>query len=166
MRILTNHNRSFDLTNLPDQVDDLRYAVLDNSDPADPDYYFNSLIFLESFLAPALLLQVAQHQLTVPINWHVLIGEPDHGELELVPLTSISDRGFSCFAFNPLSSFRPEFLSVDVRDVYTDTRWHAPKMRTGQLLCVPVADGAKPTCIYLAREVTRSTELVQYARAW
>ena len=38
MKILTLDNVGFDLNNLPDDVDDsMRFSVLDNSDPQNPD---------------------------------------------------------------------------------------------------------------------------------
>ena len=47
-QILTLDNVCFPMTDVPDEVDDLRFAVLDNSNPEDPDYFFIPLIFLES----------------------------------------------------------------------------------------------------------------------
>ena len=49
MRILTLDNQHYDLNHLPEEVDDMRFAILDNSNPADPDYHFIPLIFLESY---------------------------------------------------------------------------------------------------------------------
>ena len=46
------------MNDIPDEVDDLRFAILDNSNPADPDYFFIPLIFLESFNSPAVVLDV------------------------------------------------------------------------------------------------------------
>ena len=40
IRILTLDNQHYDLNQLPDEVDELRFAILDNSNPVDPDYYF------------------------------------------------------------------------------------------------------------------------------
>ena len=45
MRILTLDNRPYDLDHLPEEVDDMRFAILDNSDPANPDYHYIPLIF-------------------------------------------------------------------------------------------------------------------------
>ena len=56
MKILTLDNKSYDLETLPEEVDDMRFAILDNSNPADPDYHYIPLIFLESFNSPALVL--------------------------------------------------------------------------------------------------------------
>ena len=166
MRILTNDNRSFDIVNLPEEVDDLRFCVFDNSDPAESDYYFVPLIFLESFMSPALVLKIGDQQITMPVDWQLLIGEPDHGDLEVVPLTSINDRGFKAFGFNPLSSFKPEFLPVEILDVFTENRWFFPKMKNGQMLCVPLNSGDKPMCVYFVKDISRSSELVKYSRAW
>ena len=49
MRILREDNNVFELNRLPDRIDDLRFCVLDNSDPDSPDYYFMPLVFIESF---------------------------------------------------------------------------------------------------------------------
>ena len=59
MRILTLENQCFSLNNLPEQIeDDVRFAVLDNSDSKNPDFFFMPLIFLESFSAPAMVLEI------------------------------------------------------------------------------------------------------------
>jgi hypothetical protein len=82
LRILNlDHNRAFELDHLPEQVDDLRFAILDNSNPLTPDYFFIPLIFLESFNAPALVLKVGSHVVKMPVDWQILIGEPEIGDL-------------------------------------------------------------------------------------
>ena len=163
MRILTLDNEPYDLNTLPEQVDDLRFAILDNSNPADPDYHYIPLIFLESFNSPALVLKIGNSTIKMPIDWQLLIGEPDLGDLEVVPLTSINDRGFSVFTFNPLGSFRPEFQMVEVVDIYQDVKWYFPKLKPGQLLAIPLeSDKEKPLCgdiLPLYRETASSEEL-------
>jgi len=121
--LLTLENNSYELNEIPEEVDDVRFCVLDNSDPKNPDYFFIPLIFLESFNSPALVLKIGDNIIKMPLDWQLLIGEPDLGDLEVVPLTSINDRGFSVFAFNPLGSFRPEFFPVEVVDIYQEVKW-------------------------------------------
>jgi hypothetical protein len=123
MRILTLDNKPYDLDHLPEEVDDMRFAILDNSDPANPDYHYIPLIFLESFNAPALVLQIGDFKIKMPVDWQILIGEPEVGDLEMLPLTSINDRGFKVFQFNPLSSFRPSFPAIEIVDVYQEVAW-------------------------------------------
>jgi hypothetical protein len=167
MRILTlDTNEPYDLDQLPDEVDDMRFAILDNSDPANPDYHYIPLIFLESFNAPALVLQIGGHKIKMPIDWQVLIGEPEIGDLEMLPLTSINDRGFKVFQFNPLSSFRPSFPQIEIVDVYQEVAWYAPKLKNGQMLAVPITEGSKPDCVYFVKDISRNCEIVDYQKAW
>jgi hypothetical protein len=166
MQILTLDNAPYDLDQLPDEVDDMRFAILDNSDPANPDYHYIPLIFLESFNAPALVLQIGDRKIKMPIDWQVLIGEPEIGDLEMLPLTAINDRGFKVFQFNPLSSFRPSFPPIEIVDVYQEVAWYAPKLKNGQMLAVPITEGNKPDCIYFVKDISRNCEIVNYNLAW
>lgn len=167
MRILTLENSSFEMTEIPDEIEDLRFCVLDNSDPKDPDYFFIPLIFLESFNSPALVLKIGEHVIKMPMDWQLLIGESDLGDLEVVPLTSINDRGFSAFAFNPLASFKPEFFPVEVIDIYHDVKWYFPKLKPGQMLAIPLEHGKeKPLCVYFVKEISRQSEIVNYSKIW
>lgn len=166
MMILSLENNPFDLNEIPDQVDDLRFCILDNSNHKDPDYFFIPLIFLESFNSPALVLQIGQQRITMPVDWQILIGEPDQGDLEVVPLTAVNDRGFNAFVFNPLSSFRPEFHKIEVVDIYQDMRWYMPKLKPGQLLAVPLSDESEPECVYFVRDISKQSEIVNYSKIW
>ena len=96
MRILTLENKCFNLNNLPEQIDeDVRFAVLDNSDSTNPDFFYVPLIFLESFSAPAMVLEINGKEITMPIDWCIAVGDSESGnDLEVLPLTSLNDRGF------------------------------------------------------------------------
>jgi len=166
MKILTLDNIAYDLDTLPEEVDDMRFAILDNSDPSDPDYHYIPLIFLESFNSPALVLQIGQNKIRMPIDWQILIGEPDLGDLEMLPLTSINDRGFKAFQFNPLTSFRPSFLDIEIVDVYHDVAWYAPKLKNGQILCIPLSNDPEPDCVYFVKDISRNCEVIDYNKAW
>jgi hypothetical protein len=166
MRILTLDNCAYDLNSLPEEIDDMRFAVLDNSDSDNPDYHYIPLIFLESFNAPALVLQIGRHRIKMPVDWQILIGEPDLGDLEMLPLTSINDRGFKVFEFNPLKSFMPTFLNIEIVDVYHEVTWFAPKLKNGQMLAVPLTDEPNPPCVYFVKDISRNCEVVNYTKAW
>jgi len=160
-------NRSYDLNEIPDEVEDLRFCVLDNSDPKAPDYFFIPLIFLESFNSPALVLRIGERTVKMPVDWQLLIGESDLGDLEVVPLTSINDRGFSAFCFNPVKSYRPEFHPVEIVDIYQDVKWYFPKLKPGQMLAVPIdTDSDNPLCAFFVKDISRVSEVVDFGRAW
>jgi hypothetical protein len=154
------------MNEIPNEIDEIRFCVLDNSDPRDPDYFYIPLIFLESFNSPALVLKIGEHVIRMPVDWQLLIGEPDFGDLEVVPLTSINDRGFSVFCFNPLTSFRPEFMPVEIVDIYQDVKWYFPKLKPGQMLAIPLTKGEKPLCAYFIKDISRQSEVVDYSKVW
>jgi hypothetical protein len=166
MRILTLDNIRYELDQLPEQVDDMRFSVLDNSDPANPDHHWIPLIFLESFNSPALVLRIGEHEIKMPVDWQILIGEPDCGNLEVLPLTSINDRGFKAFQFNPLTGFRGTFLNIEIIDVYNDVNWYCPKLKNGQLLTIPLGDHKEPECVYFVKDISRNCEVVQYDKVF
>jgi len=166
MKILTLDNEPYELDTLPDEIDDLRFAILDNSDPANPDYHYIPLIFLESFTAPALVLRIGEHTVKMPMDWQILIGEPDIGDLEVLPLTSINDRGFRAFQFNPLTDFRPSFPEIEILDVYHEVTWYSPKLKNGQMLAVPIEDESVPQCVYFVKDISRNCEVIDYNKAW
>ena len=62
-------NRAYNLNDIPDEVEDLRFCVLDNSDPKAPDYFYIPLIFLESFNSPALVLRIGEQTIKMPVDW-------------------------------------------------------------------------------------------------
>lgn len=166
MRILLLDDVSYNLETLPEEIDDLRFAILDNSNPQNVDYYYIPLIFLESFNSPALVLKIGEKTIKMPVDWQVLIGEKDHGDLETLPLSSLNDRGFSAFEFNPLSSYSPTFQPIEIIDIWSDVTWYAPRLRNGQFLCVPIEDGPNPKCIYFVKEISRNCEIVDYSQAF
>jgi hypothetical protein len=166
MNILLLEDRQYNLENLPEEVDDFRFAILDNSNPHNVDYHFIPLIFLESFSSPALVLKIGDSVIKMPVDWQIVIGEKEHGDLEALPLTSLNDRGFSAFEFNPLSSFLPSFLPIEILDIYHDVTWYSPRLKNGQYLCVPIEEGEKPRCVYFVKEVSRSCEIIDYSQAF
>jgi len=167
MFILTlDNNTRYNLETLPEEIDDLRFAILDNSNPLNVDYHYIPLIFLESFNSPALVLKIGKNIVKMPVDWQIIIGEKEHGDLETLPLTSINDRGFNAFEFNPLSSFSPTFLPIEIVDIYNDVTWYAPRLKNGQFLCVPLEDGPKPKCVYFVKEVSRNCEVIDYGQCF
>ena len=163
MQILTLDNLPFDLNNLPDEVDDnMRFAVLDNSNPQEPDFFFQPLIFLESFNSPAMVLKIGDDEISMPLDWSIAIGDNQSScDVEIIPLTSLNDRGFDALCFNPLSSFRLEFKKIEIVNFYNDVKWYFPKMKNGQLLAVPLNNQPKSLCCYFVKEISRQQEIIQ-----
>lgn len=163
MRILTLNNTAFDLNDLPNEVeDDARFSVLDNSTPSEPDFFFMPLIFLESFNSPAIVLRIGEHEVQMPLDWCMVVGDKDCGQdPEVLPLTSINERGFDAFIFNPIKGFKIEYLPIEIVNIFQDVRWYFPKMKNGHLLTVPINDDPNPPCAYFVKEISRQSEIVQ-----
>ncbi len=166
MRMLTLENECFILNNLPEELeDDVRFSVLDNSDPKEPDFFFIPLIFLESFSSPAIVMEINGNEIMMPVDWHIAVGDPTAGnDLEVLPLTSINDRGFETFLFNPLTGYKLEFGSLKIINFYNDVKWYFPKMKNGQLLSVPITEGKNPLCAFFVKDISRQSETIDYSQ--
>jgi hypothetical protein len=162
MQILTLDNETFFLNNLPDEVDEnTRFSILDNSNPQDPDFFFIPLIFLESFNSPAMVLKIDQYEIAMPVDWCLAVGDPQcASNIEILPLTSLNDRGFDALVYNPLTDFRIEFKKIEIVNFYNDVKWYFPKTKNGQLLTTPLCPGPRPPCAYFVKEVSRHTEII------
>lgn len=111
-------------------------------------------------------MKIGEHHVKMPVDWQILIGEPDFGDLEVVPLTSINDRGFKAFTFNPIGTHKPEYHTIELADIYTEVRWFFPKLKPGQLLCIPLEDCEDPKCVFFVKEITRQCEVVDVSQVY
>jgi hypothetical protein len=68
--------------------------------------------------------------------------------------------------FNPLSSGKPDFAEVDIVDIYQEVKWYFPKIKTGQILAVPLTNGPKPQCAYFVKDISRQCENIDYGSVW
>lgn len=167
MNILTVENHAYDLDRLPDEIDeDLRYGVLDYSNANEVDYMFVPLVFLESFSCPAAVLRIGENLVKMPLDWSLVIGEPDHGEPEVISIVSLNDRGFSTFVFNPINGYKPEWHPVEVVNVYQEVKWYVPKLKFGHLLAVPLRTGGAPPCAFFLKEANKVPEVLDLNKIW
>jgi len=165
MNILTLENKSFSLNNLPDELEEeIQFAVLDNSDPKDPDFFFIPLIFLESFSSPAIVMEINGKEIMMPVDWNIAVGDSQSGiDVEVLPLTSINDRGFEVFLFNPLTGYKFEYGELKITNFYNDVKWYFPKVKNGQLLSIPVEDGDEPLCAFFIKDISRQSEIIDFS---
>jgi hypothetical protein len=92
----------------------------------------------------------------------MVVGDKECGlDPEVLPLTSINERGFDALVFNPIKGFKTDFLPIEIINIFQDVRWYFPKMKNGQLLTVPLHDDPNPPCVFFVKEVSRQSEIVQ-----
>lgn len=164
MKILTVENQSFSMNNLPDEVDDIRYCVLDYTDHNNVDYIFVPLLFLESFNKSAVDLRIGKYRLQMPSDWSVIIGDKHRGDLEVLSLKQLNDRQFDVFAMNPISGYMPEFLDIEIQNVFPDVKWYFPKLKYGHILAIPLEDGPEPICAYFLKDTNKIPDSLDIAQ--
>jgi len=163
LKILTVDNKSYNLDRIPDEIEDIRYCVFDTSDREHTDYYFYPLIFLESFYAPAIVLKIGNKRIKVPLDWSVLVCDEDMTDMEIVPLTSLNDRGFFTIAFNPLNHMVIQPKEVEIVDIYAEVKWFFPKLKNGAMLVSPLEDGENPLCSMFVKEANKIPDNLELA---
>ena len=164
MRVLTVDNTVFNINDVPDQIDDMRYCVLDYSHPDNVDYFFVPLVFLESFSSPAADLQIGPYRIQMPLDWCVVIGDKDFGDLEIIQLMHLNDRDFSVFAFNPIKGYMPKFFNIEIVNVYPDVKWFTPKLKYGHILSVPLNNDDNPFTCFFVKDVNKLPEVLDITK--
>ena len=101
----------------------------------------------------------------MPVDWHLAVGDRNTGnDLEVLPLTSLNDRGFDAFLFNPLKSYQADYAEVRIVNFYNDVKWYFPKMKNGQLLSVPISEGNNPQCAFFVKDISRQLEMIDFGK--
>jgi hypothetical protein len=126
MKILTPDNCSYNLNKVPELVDDLQYCVLDTTNPKNIDFFFIPLIFLESFNAPSMVLEVNGINIQMPIDWSIM-----------------------------LTTGLIKSAEVKVVNVFQEVKWYFPKLKFGHIISVPLGDGENPDCLYFAKDINQ-----------
>jgi hypothetical protein len=109
-----------------------------------------------------MVLKIGKNEIAMPIDWSIAVGDSSCAtDIEILPLTSLNDRGFEALIFNPLSSFRVEFQPIEIVNFYNDVKWYFPKMKNNQLLATPLSNTEKPDCAYFVKEISRQSEIIQ-----
>jgi hypothetical protein len=158
MQILTIENTYYDLNQLPDIVDDMRYCVLDYSDQDEADYIWQPLVFLDIFPSACADIKIGPYAIQAPLDWSIVIGDKHSGNLEIMRLIDLNDKDFDVFVFNPLTGYMPEFHTLEIRNVFPDVKWCFPKLKLGHFLAVPLVNKPKPPCVFMIKDTAKSTD--------
>ena len=89
----------------------------------------------------------------------------------------LKEQGFKIIPVNPNldgpvlgEASYPDLLSVpypiDIVDIYTEVKWYFPKIKSGQLLAVPLTKGPNPVCAYFVKDISRQCEQIDYGSVW
>lgn len=159
MLILTEKNIPFSMNDVEDETD-IFFGIIDYSDPRTADYLFYPLLFKEIYRTPAIELLIGEDKVILPMDWNIVIGDKDSGEIEVFPIKKLIDRSFSAFVMNPISGYMPEFRNIKVLNIFPDLKWDLPKLMNGYILCVPVKNEEKPQCIFISSPTVKVPEVL------
>jgi hypothetical protein len=160
MKILTPENHCFEMNSLPEEIEDIRYCVMDVTDKKNPDFFFIPLVFIETFNAPSISMTIGKFKIEMPLDWNILIGHREIVDLEFVPLTSINERSFDTILTNPLSDFMMQWEEIKINNVFADVKWFFPKLKYGHILAIPLEHGDKPKCAYFVKDLNRIPDVL------
>jgi hypothetical protein len=160
MKVLTTENFSYNLDKVPETADEIQYCVLDTNNKNNIDFFFIPLIFMETFNAPSMVMEVGPYTVQMPIDWSVMVIEKELGQCEMVPLTSINDRGFEALVINPLTNKMTESHEIKIVNVFQDVKWYFPKLKNGHIITVPTSNGPNPPCLFFAKETNQIPDVI------
>ena len=163
MNILLAENINYNINDMPDEIDDLRFCILDCSDVQNIDYFFLPLVFLESFTSPVAILNIGPYKVEMPLDWSVVICDSDTSDIEVMELTKLNDRGFEAFVFNPLSDTVSNTYEITITNVYPEVKCFFPKLKNGTILVVPLEASEKPKCALFVKEISKLPKLLELA---
>lgn len=159
MRLLKTDNTSFLMNSLPEQIDDLRYCILDYSSPKDlVDFFWLPLIFLDQFARPSADLSLGKYRIQMPLDWSIVISDKNSGAVEIIELRHINDRPFTAFVMNPINGFMPSFEEITIENIFPDITWTMPKLKYGHILAIPLTSDTSPPCAFFVKDVNRLPE--------
>jgi hypothetical protein len=154
MYILNNENKAYNLDELPDEIDDIRYCIYDALGEI-PDYYFLPLVFVEQFNAPAALLQIGNFRIQMPLDWSVVVVDEELTSAEIMPIISLNDKNLHTIVYNPLAQMIPDSFEIKIANIFNDVNWFFPKLKQGSILCVPLETKDKPRCALFVQDRTK-----------
>ena len=112
-------------------------------------------------------MDIMGHEVMMPVDWHMAVGDIESfNDLEILPLTSLNDRGFKAFVFNPITGFLPAFEEIEIVNIYQEVKWYFPKLKFGHILAVPLEDGNDSKCVYFVKETNKIPDVLSTDDLW
>jgi len=75
-----------------------------------------------------------------------------------MPLIYLNDKDFDVFCYNPINGYMPNFLKLEIINIWPDVKWYFPKLKNGHMLAVPLSDARGPYCAYFLKDIGKIPE--------
>lgn len=135
-------------------MEDVSFWVLEYTGNDNTDYFVKPLLFLETFSDIRLEIRVGPYSFHMPKDWSILCVDAELGTAEMIQpkMPAFNEKDFTAYALNPLTGFKPDYYPVEVISPLPETKWVFPKLKFGQMLCVPLTQDTNPPCIYITHQ--------------
>lgn len=134
MMILTDYNKPYIIESLVSPIIPEYYWVFSGK---MLDYTLCPISYLEETIGPTIEFVIEGTQIFLPTSWHVLVVEPDTGQLDTIPVLSCSKAAFNALVFTPND---PKFRHAEMRvsGLETNKSLVHPMMEKGTMMCIPI----------------------------
>lgn len=144
--------------------ENLHFCILDYSEEREIDFYFQPLIYIQRHARPLTALRIGRYQLVLPLDWSIMIVEPNSGLVEYIALKDLRDRPFAALIVNPITGYMPDYGEITQVDLYPDTEWSMPCLKYGQFLAMPLVKTNNPPCVFVIKNTNRLPEDIDITR--
>jgi len=166
MKFLTADNTSVDFNNEASPAS-IGISILDYTDMENVDYYIKNFFFFSEYDSPVVHLKIGNSFIDVPLNWKILTGDPNTGELELVEVEELSMFDYNAFVLNPYKSYIPKYEPIEVTNVYlSGIKLFVPKSYKKSLFLVSLEnkvnhlEGPYSDCVFLCDDIDRTNDIL------
>ena len=147
---------AIEMNQLPEKIiEDLRYCVIDYSDPHNIDYYWYPITFLDIFSSPCADINIGPYNIQMPLDWSIVVGDKHLGDLEIMRLVDVNDKDFDAFVINPIKGFMPNFLKIEIINMFSSVKWYFPRLKNGHIIALPLSNGENPQCAFFVNSLTK-----------
>jgi len=163
MFVLTPENTSLETSLMPNKLNkdvDMRYCVLDYTEPEFIDYRFPIVAWLDEYGKSSIELQIGGYTIQAPTNWSILIGDEDSENMELLPVLGFHGRDFKAFTFNPCAGYMIKFMPIEEMNIYEKITWNIPNLHPTYMIAIPLHGGENPPCVFFAETKNKLPELI------
>ncbi len=109
------------------------------------------------------MLEIGPYKVQMPLDWSVLVCDGAYSDMEVMPLTSLNDRGFYTITFNPLRHMVPVPHEVSIANIYADVKFYVPQLKNGSILVVPLELKSEPICALFVKEGSKIPDPIDMA---
>ncbi|MGI0076379.1 MAG: hypothetical protein ACREAU_03120 [Nitrosopumilaceae archaeon] len=102
------------------------------------DFKLAPLLVFEEIICPSIEVQVLGFKFPLPANWYILIFDEETLQLDTIPISKLTDGGFTALVYGPAlpNIAAGKIIAVDY---FSNFRNVGPSLNKFQMLCHPIS---------------------------